>query len=539
MQLQMRVGSGKQARCVDAVLTVHHAKSQHKECQRDGWKCALTYQESRKTKRKRYCGTWRHSIVNTVENLLSRLSHRIAGTETSRLLTLAAAMQARRTRNLITVDSGSQPSLGRPSLALTPARARETSVHCVHQIYGLFRDGKPMSDLFEDSHRKWSEVATRMGAKYHLWDVDEVESLMKHEYTKFWRMYQDVRYPVMRADIARIAILHRFGGLYSDLDVKPNRCFYTQSEFGLARVSEMCPKSLPKKVNGKLLSAKRNKSGAQWKTWLDMEVIVGTAGNPIFIDWLKYIRKQIPMFKYKKKGSCYNRRKMRYIWHTTGPHAMNRFLKTPVAVEKLRGFRHLECNSFKDVDSMNDSRMRHFDVISFESMSYKTDEVEIRVPVGLGEKALPILVATKRMRSKCGVLRMGEPSVTSGTMALSQVCVAVGQESGDVGQESLAVGQESDAREENRVAHSQVGDDVGQESLAVAEIEADNHLEHAAEDLDRERINELRSFVKGGMGQFPPLQNLPLHLRAWLLEDEDLARRVMPGADYALTPLMS
>ena len=96
----------------------------------------------------------------------------------------------------------------------------------VHQIYGLFGDGKPMSQRFEDSRDAWSACAGRMGARYHLWNAAEVETLMRTRYPQFWDTYQRVRYPVMRADIARIAILHAYGGLYADLDTMPNRQSY-------------------------------------------------------------------------------------------------------------------------------------------------------------------------------------------------------------------------------------------------------------------------------------------------------------------------
>ena len=40
----------------------------------------------------------------------------------------------------------------------------------------------------------------------------------------------------MRADIGRLLILHSYGGLYSDLDVMPNRSWYPQYAFSLPRV---------------------------------------------------------------------------------------------------------------------------------------------------------------------------------------------------------------------------------------------------------------------------------------------------------------
>ena len=43
----------------------------------------------------------------------------------------------------------------------------------IHQIYGVFRDGKPLSDfpLFVDSKKAWMKVAKDAGYRYKLWNL--------------------------------------------------------------------------------------------------------------------------------------------------------------------------------------------------------------------------------------------------------------------------------------------------------------------------------------------------------------------------------
>ena len=66
----------------------------------------------------------------------------------------------------------------------------------------------------------------------------------------------------------------------------------------------------------------------------------------------------------------------------------------------------LECNYFKDAESLNENGKRVFDVITYQSMSYFTKKHEIRVNVGLGDLELPPLPTSKRMRVKSCVRRM-------------------------------------------------------------------------------------------------------------------------------------
>ena len=51
---------------------------------------------------------------------------------------------------------------------------------------------------------------------------------MKQEFPQFWDTYTHVPFAVQRVDIARFAILHKYGGMYVDLDVLPNTHSFPQ-----------------------------------------------------------------------------------------------------------------------------------------------------------------------------------------------------------------------------------------------------------------------------------------------------------------------
>ena len=75
-----------------------------------------------------------------------------------------------------------------------------------------------------------------MGARYHLWSADEVDSLIKQHYAEFWATYRSFPFAKMRADMARIAILHRYGGMYADLDVFPIADTFAQADLAVQKV---------------------------------------------------------------------------------------------------------------------------------------------------------------------------------------------------------------------------------------------------------------------------------------------------------------
>ncbi len=58
---------------------------------------------------------------------------------------------------------------------------------------------------------------------YTLWTDEMNRELIKRHYHWFLDKYDSYPYGIQRADAARPFILHRYGGIYSDLDIQPNR----------------------------------------------------------------------------------------------------------------------------------------------------------------------------------------------------------------------------------------------------------------------------------------------------------------------------
>ena len=364
--------------------------------------------------KQRIFGSWRESFVESVRACLHTYGHRVSASEQYRLLTLAPDLQARRTAALsqAPVDVSTPGEVSTAALSQAPVDAhapsqghgRQNAVRLVHQVYGIFRDDKPMSVLFEASHKQWKEVATLMSAHYHLWNADEVEALIKNKYAQHWDMYCSVRYPIMRCDIARLIILHAYGGLYADLDTMPNREWYEHAEFALARVKD------PKKTTLSAPAKRKEVPGYQPSEkgegmYLEMEIIVSTRGNDIFIRWLDHMRAEIQSKEYAKKG-FWKTAKMRYVYQTTGPASLSRFLKLPSNATSVRTMKYLEMNQFKEAEKLTTTDKRCFDVISYESNSYFTKEHEIIVPVGPGDTTMPAIPVLgeapyRRLRFKC------------------------------------------------------------------------------------------------------------------------------------------
>ncbi len=323
---------------------------------------------------------------------------------------MPAKVEAMQARGLATTTASSQAS-----------RSAADCVGFIHQIYGLFGDGKPMSDLFERSQRCWCAVALGMSAQYYAWGPGQLESLIKQRYPDLWDVYRDVRYPVMRCDIGRLAILHSYGGLYADMDTLPVRARFPQTDLSVSRVDlaahrrrsaaarsqrrwgaerRAAKENILRSLHGKQPKRKQPCFSRKHKFFLEMEVIISSKHNPVLLRWLEHMKLEIASRDYSAESSWWRKAKMRYIYHTTGPLCMRRFLHLPANAEVLRDMEYVEMNHFRDANILTSSQRLSFDVISHESNSYFTSEQRVEVAVGHGDEQLPELAVTRCLRTE-------------------------------------------------------------------------------------------------------------------------------------------
>ena len=175
----------------------------------------------------------------------------------------------------------------------------------VHQIFGLLGDTE-LPELFKINQQKTLKWCKDNNYSYRLWDKKSCDLLIK-KYPEFIDLYNNAKYDIMRVDIIRFLILHYYGGLYLDMDCCPN----------IDKLKEQDKFILAWRVTG----AEKHKNRPPH---YEMEVIQSYPCNHILTDFLRYVKTQIIE---KDKIKIYETWKCRYVFHTTGPFSLNRFLK--------------------------------------------------------------------------------------------------------------------------------------------------------------------------------------------------------------------
>lgn len=421
----------------------------------------------------RLFGTKYEDPVLTARNLLMRIAFRIPNVEKDRVVEIVKDLYGTRSH-------GSQPS-------------KSPCVKIIHQIYGVFRDGRAMPNLFANSQMRWRQVAKQMGATYHIWSADEVDALMKKHYAQLWDTYKDVPFAVMRVDIARVAILHQYGGMYVDLDVLPNTDIFLQAPLAVQKSYN----SGYHTARATLRSAERKHAVYDKTSNIDIEVLIASRANPVLMRWLFFIQKQIEERDYKSHPEVWSRRPIRYIFSTTGPQCFQRFLHMPDNKEVRRTMQYISSNNFSHGEGLCVKEQRNFDVLSFESNSYYSQKkAPFKIPVGDGEGPLPVLdgsqprtvlrrrIASKRRLLQQDVVCLSQPRTQvnapvwrQNTLSSAITSDAASSQATPPPTKKIAVDQESQTnREHLRDAQTQTEKDIQSDYFRCSVTQLRKHV---------------------------------------------------------------
>ncbi|KAL0489084.1 inositol phosphoceramide mannosyltransferase [Acrasis kona] len=109
------------------------------------------------------------------------------------------------------------PSIPVPLDSKTISKAIGGVPKVIHQSW----KNKEIPYLFKQWQNTW--LSTHKDWEYVLWTDEDNRELVKQHYPWFLRTYDSYAKGVMRADSARCLYMHRYGGVYADLDMESLR----------------------------------------------------------------------------------------------------------------------------------------------------------------------------------------------------------------------------------------------------------------------------------------------------------------------------
>ena len=92
-------------------------------------------------------------------------------------------------------------------------------------------------------HPKWEECRESFKEKFpdhkiRLWHDTTSEPFAKKYYPRFYDLVKGYPFMINKLDIFRIMLLHRYGGIYADMDVECHKNFYEKLPDGFSTLQE-------------------------------------------------------------------------------------------------------------------------------------------------------------------------------------------------------------------------------------------------------------------------------------------------------------
>jgi mannosyltransferase OCH1-like enzyme len=100
-------------------------------------------------------------------------------------------------------------------------RLLQTNGRVIHQIWFNFKDPlstseNPLPEKLKALREKW--VNKNPDWTHILWNDSMGDWLVYKHYSIFWETYRNYPKPIQRVDTIRFCLLHRYGGIYTDMD---------------------------------------------------------------------------------------------------------------------------------------------------------------------------------------------------------------------------------------------------------------------------------------------------------------------------------
>lgn len=86
----------------------------------------------------------------------------------------------------------------------------------IHQLAPANKDD--WHPLWFHCHKSWITNFTS-ASTIILWNDEEIDSLVSSAYPEYYSLFKSFPFQINRVDFARFCILHRYGGLYADMDM--------------------------------------------------------------------------------------------------------------------------------------------------------------------------------------------------------------------------------------------------------------------------------------------------------------------------------
>ena len=87
-------------------------------------------------------------------------------------------------------------------------------------------DKSTWNPIWNDCIGSWKNQFSELDYFHFNWNYEELDDLIRDDYPEFWDLYQLFSFYDMKIDFAQYCLLHKYGGIYHNLNVYCYQEFY-------------------------------------------------------------------------------------------------------------------------------------------------------------------------------------------------------------------------------------------------------------------------------------------------------------------------
>ena len=185
----------------------------------------------------------------------------------------------------------------------------------MHQIW-YQGEGKIPTKL-----KNYKEGCKKMNSEYkqYIWDGEMIERFIEDNYPQYEELYKGFPLMIQKIDFAKYLILHFYGGVYIDMDVK---CLKKVNKLiGLFAGKEMmvapAPKEIPFDFYNKMTKYIFKFDVTETDRYINNGIIIANKNHGFFLYLCDEIQRRFKDYKYGFVTKYITRDG--YVWVSTGP----------------------------------------------------------------------------------------------------------------------------------------------------------------------------------------------------------------------------
>lgn len=161
-------------------------------------------------------------------------------------------------------------------------------------IHQMWKSSNISSYPAAASYPSWRDAFEPLNYTVSLWTDEELHELVRTNYSWLLPTYEGYSQNIQRADVARLLVLHAYGGIYMDLDVHPISIAEVSCLQRLGHQAILTPTSGASGVSNHFIMAQKGSKFIEWLL-LEAEQRGGYRSRRIILPYLRVFWSTGPM----------------------------------------------------------------------------------------------------------------------------------------------------------------------------------------------------------------------------------------------------